>query len=83
LTLSLNSVNTFTVCRDFNIFWSLLEKRKPYGDEFLYEKALKTDIYALRFALITVLKYINLIAKMVFFFKAVRFALLNILSEKG
>ena len=25
-------VNTFTVFRDFNIFWSLLEKRKPYRD---------------------------------------------------
>ena len=25
-------------------FCSLLEKRKPYRDQFLYEKALKTDI---------------------------------------
>jgi hypothetical protein len=29
------------------VWWNLLEKRKP----FLYEKALKTDIYAARFAL--------------------------------
>jgi hypothetical protein len=31
--------------------WNLLEKREPYRDAFLYEKALKTDIYAVRFAL--------------------------------
>jgi hypothetical protein len=29
------------------IWWNLLEKREP----FLYEKALKTDIYAVRFSL--------------------------------
>jgi hypothetical protein len=39
---------------DFNIFLSLLEKRKPNRDQFFYKKALKTDIYALRFALKTV-----------------------------
>ena len=33
-------------------WWSLLEKREPYRDEFLYEKSLKIDIYAERFALI-------------------------------
>jgi hypothetical protein len=33
------------------IWWSLLEKREPYREAFLYEKALKTDIYAVRFAL--------------------------------
>jgi hypothetical protein len=34
------------------IWWNLLEKLEPYGDEFLYQKALKTDICAVRFALI-------------------------------
>jgi hypothetical protein len=33
------------------IWWNLLEKREPYRDAFLYENALKTDIYAVRFAL--------------------------------
>jgi hypothetical protein len=33
------------------IWWNLLEKRKPYRDAFLYEKALKTDICVVRFAL--------------------------------
>jgi hypothetical protein len=33
------------------IWWNLLEKREPYRDAFLYEKALKTDICAVRFAL--------------------------------
>jgi hypothetical protein len=33
----------------------LLEKREPlYRDEFLYEKSLKIDIYAERFALTAV-----------------------------
>jgi len=32
-------------------WWSLSEKREPYRDEFLYEKSLKIDIYAERFAL--------------------------------
>ena len=32
-------------------WWSLLEKREPYRDEFLHEKSLKIDIYAERFAL--------------------------------
>ena len=48
--------NTLTVFRDFNIknliVMDLLEKREPYRDEFLYEKSLKIDIYAKRFALI-------------------------------
>jgi hypothetical protein len=33
------------------IWWNLLEKRKPYREAFLYEKVLKTDICAVRFAL--------------------------------
>jgi hypothetical protein len=33
------------------IWWNLLEKREPFREAFLYEKALKTDIYAVRFAL--------------------------------
>jgi len=28
-----------------------IRKREPYRDMFLYEKAIKTDIYAERFAL--------------------------------
>ena len=32
-------------------WWNLLEKREPYRDALLYEKALKSDIYAVRFAL--------------------------------
>jgi hypothetical protein len=36
------------------IWWNLLEKREPYREAFLYEKAIKTDIYAVRRALITV-----------------------------
>jgi hypothetical protein len=32
-------------------WWSLLEKREPYRDEFLHEKSLKIDIYAEPFAL--------------------------------
>jgi hypothetical protein len=39
------------------IWWNLLEKREPYREVFLYEKALKTDIYAVRFALITVFSF--------------------------
>jgi hypothetical protein len=39
------------------IWWNLLEKREPYLDAFLYEKALKTDIYAVRLALITVFSF--------------------------
>jgi hypothetical protein len=35
------------------IRWNLLEKREA----FLYEKALKTDIYAVRLALITVFSF--------------------------
>ena len=35
------------------LFWSsLLEKREPYRDAFLFEKSLKIDIYAERFALL-------------------------------
>jgi hypothetical protein len=33
------------------IWWNLLEKREPYREAFLNEKALKTDNYAVRFAL--------------------------------
>jgi hypothetical protein len=32
-------------------WWNLLEKREAYREAFLYEKALKTDICGLRFAL--------------------------------
>jgi hypothetical protein len=35
----------------------LLEKREPYRDAFLYENAFNTDIYAVRFALITVFSF--------------------------
>jgi hypothetical protein len=33
------------------IWWNLLEKCEPFRDAFLYEKALKTVICAVRFAL--------------------------------
>jgi hypothetical protein len=33
------------------IWWNLLEKCEPYSGAFLYEKALKTDICAVRSAL--------------------------------
>jgi hypothetical protein len=33
------------------IWLNLLEKREPYREAFLYEKALKKDICAVRFAL--------------------------------
>jgi hypothetical protein len=33
------------------IWWNLLEKREPYREAFLYGKAIKTDICAVRFAL--------------------------------
>jgi hypothetical protein len=46
---------------------NLLEKREPYRDAFLHEKAINTDIYAVRFVLIAV----SLKMK----FLAVRFAL--------
>jgi hypothetical protein len=36
-------------------WWILLEKREA----FLYEKTLKTDIFAVRFALITVFSFKN------------------------
>jgi hypothetical protein len=39
------------------IWWNLLEKREPYREAFLYEKALKTDIFAVRFALKTVFSF--------------------------
>jgi hypothetical protein len=41
------------------IWWNLLEKREPYREAFLYEKALKPTIYAVRFALITVFSFKN------------------------
>jgi hypothetical protein len=50
------------------IWWNLLEKREPYREAFLYEKALKTDICAVRFALTA--------------FLTLRFALLTFLAEK-
>ncbi len=47
--------NTRTVFRYFYIknliSWNLFEKSEPYRDEVLYEKSLKIDIYAERFAL--------------------------------
>jgi hypothetical protein len=36
------------------IWWNLLEKREPFREASLYEKAIKTYIFAVRFALITV-----------------------------
>jgi hypothetical protein len=39
------------------IWWNLFEKREPYREAFLSEKALETDIYAVRFALITVFSF--------------------------
>jgi hypothetical protein len=33
------------------ILWNLLEKREPFREAFLYEKAIKTNIFAVRFAL--------------------------------
>jgi hypothetical protein len=33
------------------IRWNLLEKHEPYRYAFSHQKALKTDIYAVRFAL--------------------------------
>jgi hypothetical protein len=33
------------------IWWNLLEKREPFREAFLYEKALKIDICAVLFAL--------------------------------
>jgi hypothetical protein len=33
------------------IWRNLLEKREPEREAFLYEKAIKTDIFAVRFAL--------------------------------
>jgi hypothetical protein len=39
------------------IWWSLLEKREPFREAFLYEKAIKTDICAVRFAQIKVFSF--------------------------
>jgi hypothetical protein len=39
------------------IWWSLLEKREPFREAFLYEKAIKTDIFAVRFAQITAFSF--------------------------
>jgi hypothetical protein len=36
-----------------------LEKRKPYREAFLYEKALKTDICAVRFALTPLFSFLK------------------------
>ena len=51
------------------IRWNLLEKREPYRETFLYEKAIKTDIYAERFTLITVFSF----KKRIFYQYASRF----------
>jgi hypothetical protein len=51
------------------IWWNLLEKREA----FLYEKALKTDVCAVRFALTALFSFI---------LNTVRFALLTFLAEK-
>ena len=41
-----------------NLFWwNLLEKREPYREAFSYEKAIKTDICAVRFALLTLFSF--------------------------
>jgi hypothetical protein len=37
------------------IWWNLLEKREPF--RVCYEKAIKTDFYAVHFALITVFSF--------------------------
>jgi hypothetical protein len=39
------------------IWWNLLEKRESFREAFLYEKAIKTDICAVRFALITLFSF--------------------------
>jgi hypothetical protein len=41
------------------IWWNLLEKREPYRDAFLNEKALKTDIRAVRFELTALFSFKN------------------------
>jgi hypothetical protein len=41
------------------IWWNLLEKREPYREAFLYEKAIKTDIFAVRFALTALFSFKN------------------------
>jgi hypothetical protein len=41
------------------IWCNLLEKRKPYRDAFLYEKARKTNICAVRFALKALFSFKN------------------------
>jgi hypothetical protein len=54
---------TLTIFRYFNvkklILMEFLEKRKPYREAFLFEKALKTDIYAVRFALTALFSFKN------------------------
>jgi hypothetical protein len=39
------------------IGWNLLEKREALREVFLFEKAIKTDIYAVCFALLTVFRF--------------------------
>ncbi len=41
------------------IWWNLLEKREPFRDAFLYEKSVKIDIYAVRYALTALLALKN------------------------
>jgi hypothetical protein len=56
------------------IWWNLLEKREA----FLYEKALKTDIYAVRFALTALFSFKKmkfLAVRIALFTKTLRFSL--------
>ena len=39
------------------MWWNLLEMREPYREVFFYKKALKTDICAVRFALIALFSF--------------------------
>ena len=41
------------------ICWNLLEKREPFRDAFLYEKSVKIDINAVRFALTALFSFKN------------------------
>jgi hypothetical protein len=53
---------TRIVCRDFsiknlNLVEFIRKARTAYRDAFLYEKSIKTDIYAVRFALLTLFSF--------------------------
>jgi hypothetical protein len=41
------------------ICWNLLEKREPFRDAFLFEKSVKIDINAVRFALTALFSFKN------------------------